>query len=226
MKILDVGSGHRPLPQADILVDKYLDDNSHRGGNLIKDRPLINADVESLPFENNTFDFVNASQVIEHTKNPYKAVKELKRVSKSGHIDCPSYINENILFGQKIHNYATIVVFNKIYFIRAKHPTNGHKFHKLYNENIIFKFSVDICDILFNTHIVHYYWGNGKKIYKNFSKENSKTRNKMLAHKLNSSFGIIFQNIINIMMYKIKLNEIKKTKEILNIQKNEKYDGK
>lgn len=42
------------------------------------------ASILDLPFEDNTFDYVVSSDVIEHTPDPYKAVLELIRVLKPG----------------------------------------------------------------------------------------------------------------------------------------------
>lgn len=42
--------------------------------------------VLDMPFENNTFDFIVSSEVIEHTENPYRAVPEFYRVLKPGGI--------------------------------------------------------------------------------------------------------------------------------------------
>lgn len=44
----------------------------------------IIGDICNLPFGNNTFDIVLATEVIEHTRNPKKAVTELCRVTKKG----------------------------------------------------------------------------------------------------------------------------------------------
>ncbi|NMC36396.1 methyltransferase domain-containing protein [Candidatus Beckwithbacteria bacterium] len=44
----------------------------------------LTASLLKLPFENNHFDIVICSDVIEHTKDPYRATKELIRVLKPG----------------------------------------------------------------------------------------------------------------------------------------------
>ena len=43
-------------------------------------------DMQNLPYEDNTFDFVISDQVIEHIEDPKKAVKESHRVLKKGGI--------------------------------------------------------------------------------------------------------------------------------------------
>lgn len=36
--VLEIGGGHNPDPRSDILCDKYLEDNTQRGGGLRRDR--------------------------------------------------------------------------------------------------------------------------------------------------------------------------------------------
>ena len=40
--------------------------------------------ILDMPFENNSFDFIVSSEVIEHTPDPHKAIEELARVLKPG----------------------------------------------------------------------------------------------------------------------------------------------
>jgi ubiquinone/menaquinone biosynthesis C-methylase UbiE len=43
-----------------------------------------NVDMQNLPFNDETFDFVLSDQVIEHVENPQKAIQESYRVLKKG----------------------------------------------------------------------------------------------------------------------------------------------
>jgi len=43
-------------------------------------------DMQNLPFEEDTFDYVVSDQVIEHVENPIKAVQESHRILKEGGI--------------------------------------------------------------------------------------------------------------------------------------------
>lgn len=89
-KILDIGSGK----------GTFLIDASKRGFNVYgievfdeyinisfqkakEENTKINVTKgvgENLPFENNIFDFINLSEVIEHVENPDKLLSEIKRV--------------------------------------------------------------------------------------------------------------------------------------------------
>ena len=53
--VLEIGSGDNPNPRADILVDKFLFDNTERGGNIVIDRPIVVADAHHLPFKDGVF---------------------------------------------------------------------------------------------------------------------------------------------------------------------------
>lgn len=95
--VLEIGSGHNPDPRSDILCDKYLEDNTQRGGLLKRDRPTIIGDAESLPFKDGSVDYIIARHVLEHLENPGKFINELLRVSKGGgYIETPSELSERI----------------------------------------------------------------------------------------------------------------------------------
>lgn len=58
----------------------------------------IQASLLKLPFNNNTFDFVISSDVIEHTSNPYISTKELIRVLKPGGKICITVPNRTFWY--------------------------------------------------------------------------------------------------------------------------------
>jgi SAM-dependent methyltransferase len=90
--IVDVGCGATAVPFANILIDKYLEDDRQRQGRKINlnGRPLIQADVCELPFEDESVDFIWCSHVLEHVAEPDKAINELQRVSRQGIILLPT----------------------------------------------------------------------------------------------------------------------------------------
>jgi ubiquinone/menaquinone biosynthesis C-methylase UbiE len=93
-KVLDVGSGNMPFHLANHLVDITIkNDNFGRAGVAFKHIggiPIYECSLESLPFEDNEFDFVYCSHVLEHVDNPDKACRELIRVGKRGFIESPT----------------------------------------------------------------------------------------------------------------------------------------
>jgi hypothetical protein len=94
--VLDVGSGHQPHPRADVLLDRYLRDDTSRSGAsmVIRRGKMICADAERIPFADNTFDFVIASSIAEHMPNPVAFCRELTRVGKRGYLETPSRFTE------------------------------------------------------------------------------------------------------------------------------------
>jgi ubiquinone/menaquinone biosynthesis C-methylase UbiE len=98
-KILDVGSGQKPLPVATCTVDKLPSTYVHKGrlhtenpaGKIkkIKNIPFIEAELPNLPFQDHEFDFVYCSHVIEHVEDVAAGLKELARIAPRGYLECP-----------------------------------------------------------------------------------------------------------------------------------------
>ena len=107
--VLEIGSGHNPKPRANVLCDKFIEDDEQRGGGIIADRPLVEADGQYLPFADSAFDYVICSHVLEHVEKPALLLAELMRVAKRGYIETPSEIAERI-YGWPYHHW----VVNKI----------------------------------------------------------------------------------------------------------------
>ncbi len=79
-RLLDVGCGVKPYyPWFEPFVSEYV-------GLDIGDNP--NADlqgtIESIPAEDESFDFVLCTQVLEHCDDPPQGVRELRRVTRPG----------------------------------------------------------------------------------------------------------------------------------------------
>ncbi|HEY5714626.1 MAG TPA: class I SAM-dependent methyltransferase [Candidatus Gracilibacteria bacterium] len=91
--VLDVGSGEKPHWRADVLCDLYPEASfsHHRagGGSAQVTAPLVVGNAEDLPFKDKVFDFVIASNLLEHVPDPGKACSELQRVAKAGYIELP-----------------------------------------------------------------------------------------------------------------------------------------
>jgi len=89
---LDLGCGHQVLPgwrfeKERVLVSRaklscgvdYDLRSLQRHGTI---HNKVRADITSLPFRNNTFDFVTANMVVEHLSDPIKQFQEISRVLK------------------------------------------------------------------------------------------------------------------------------------------------
>ncbi len=82
--------------RSDVLVDKYLTDDTERGGSLVMDRPLVIADVCALPFKDKVFDYAYTAHTLEHVDDVEKAFAELSRVAKRGCIIVPHWSYEGL----------------------------------------------------------------------------------------------------------------------------------
>lgn len=104
--VLDIGSGNRPHPRADVLCDMFIEDGTHRQGKgIVKDeRLMVQADICNLPFKDKAFGYAIASHVLEHIEDVQKATNELTRVAHSGYIETPSPLGE-LIFNRCEHKW-------------------------------------------------------------------------------------------------------------------------
>lgn len=111
--VLEIGSGDRPNPRSDVLVDRFIEDNTERGGNLTIDRPLVVADAHHLPFKDKAFDYVVCYHILEHMDDPAQFIREISRVGKRGYIQSPSEIAEK-LFHWSFHRWYVNQIDGKL----------------------------------------------------------------------------------------------------------------
>lgn len=94
--VLEVGSGGNPYPRANVLLDAYEATRERHWAPLATDRPTVLGFVENLPFQDQTFDFVIAAHVLEHSADPVRFIAELQRVARAGYIEVPDAFLERI----------------------------------------------------------------------------------------------------------------------------------
>jgi hypothetical protein len=114
-RVLEVGGGNNPHPRSNVVVDKYVDDNTHRADNLkvLKTQQFIQADGESLPFKDREFDYVICCHVLEHVPHPDLFIKEQTRVAPRGYLETPSLLGE-YLAPKESHRWLIMDIDDKI----------------------------------------------------------------------------------------------------------------
>ncbi len=104
--ILDAGAASgwflsevaRFFPKSECVGIDIYEDAIHYGKKKYNNLKLSRGDIHKIPFKVNTFDVVICCEVLEHVKDPKKALKEIKRVLKPGGIAVIEIDTGNILF--------------------------------------------------------------------------------------------------------------------------------
>ena len=94
-KILDIGCGYSANNYATTICDVQDLSNFYKNKNFV----ILKNNV--LPFNDNQFDFVICSHVMEHVKDLKYFIKEIERVSKRGYIELPTKLEDNLVFENK-----------------------------------------------------------------------------------------------------------------------------
>ena len=74
-----------------------------------------------MPFKDKAFDFVVASHILEHMKDPGSFLNELSRVAKAGYIETPNSIGEELV-PMNIHCLEVINLDNKLVIRKKSSP--------------------------------------------------------------------------------------------------------
>ncbi|MEX1997130.1 MAG: class I SAM-dependent methyltransferase [Candidatus Andersenbacteria bacterium] len=95
MRIIDVGCGYKPFLKLlrDLAIDKYIGvdfDTKRSAADVV-------ASADRLPFPDNSFDGVIATEVLEHTMHIEDAIREIRRVARNGAL---VYISTPFLLGE------------------------------------------------------------------------------------------------------------------------------
>ncbi|MGF1578534.1 MAG: methyltransferase domain-containing protein [Gemmataceae bacterium] len=106
--VLDIGAGNFAAPRANVIADFYPDNQFHRSGQILEDRPLVVCSVERLPFLEKAFDFVICSHVLEHVDRPTQAMGELSRIAASGYAETPAYGKDALVGSGFMHQWQVV----------------------------------------------------------------------------------------------------------------------
>ena len=140
-KVLDIGCGYTANKFATTICD--VQDLSH----FYKDKNFVKLDGKKLPFEDNHFDFVIASHVLEHVEDFKFFIKELERVSNKGYIELPTKLEDNLVFeNKKDHLWhmdfndvdSKLIISDKLQFIEPILTVSAaHKLRKNFKSSFI-----------------------------------------------------------------------------------------
>ncbi len=134
-KVIEIGPGHNPSFRSNMIVEKYIESNYHRCGEvkIYPHQIFINADGTDLPFKDNEFDYVMCNQVLEHVDDPVRFIEEQSRIAKRGYIETPSLIGE-MLFPKASHKWVILDIDGKlVLFEKSNMPGNfGNNYGELF----------------------------------------------------------------------------------------------
>ena len=119
--ILDVGSGGKPYPRSDVLLDRLTGAEHRQGSAMLIDRPAVLGDACRMPFKDKSFDYIVASHILEHMADPAKFLEELQRVGKAGYIETPNFMYER-LKPFSIHCLEVADVYGVLHIFKKKQP--------------------------------------------------------------------------------------------------------
>jgi uncharacterized protein YbaR (Trm112 family)/SAM-dependent methyltransferase len=158
--VLEVGSGGKPYPRADVLLDAYENSRERNWAPLIADRPTVLGFVEQLPFRDKVFDFVIASHVLEHSRDPEQFIAELQRVAKAGYIEVPDAFFERI--NPLLDHHLEITQRDGRLMIRKKAaPVVDHNLVELYEDRAKAYVTTELfVGHPFAFHVRYYWQGN------------------------------------------------------------------
>ncbi|MEE2962168.1 MAG: class I SAM-dependent methyltransferase, partial [Myxococcota bacterium] len=133
--VLELGSGGRPHYISNVLCDAFMSDQQRNGLKLITDRPSVLGFAEKLPFKDDSFDYVIASYIFEHTTDPDAFLSEIQRVAKAGFIEVPMGIRERFT-NVPVHTLEISKNEGTLYITKKKGPAHDPSFRQLLNPKI------------------------------------------------------------------------------------------
>ena len=154
--VLEVGSGGNPYFRANVLCDAYEETQERLFVPLVNDRPTVMAFVEQLPFQDDSFDFIIASHVLEHSAHPVKFLSEIQRVARAGYIEVPDAFMERLTH----YNFHRLEITDKdgeLVIRKKKNHIQDDEIVGLFHNKAMHIFPNWVARYPFDFH-VRYYW--------------------------------------------------------------------
>lgn len=110
-KVLEIGPGGTPHPRSDEFLEidpalfKDEQEAEYQRGSapeLVTDKKITYYDGGIFPFDDNSFDYVIASHVLEHVDNVELFISEMFRIGKKGYIEYPTVVYD-YLYNIPVH---------------------------------------------------------------------------------------------------------------------------
>ena len=193
LKILDLGCSNVNFwPEANHFADIHDYENDFKTKNLKFSK--IEPD-KKLPFKDKEFDYVVCAHVIEHVNDPIFFKKEIERIGKSGYIELPTRLNDNMVFG------CDEEIFGHKWWFEFDDDNNKLVFSKKINaiDQFVSVGSIfDLTEIFDDSFIIQTYWNESIEMDKKDSYELQKKISFLLLVKK------YFSKIIRIQISKLK----------------------
>lgn len=139
-RVLDVGAWGRPFRRADVVLDympyetRGLYGFNGTGPERFDKSTWVEHDICSRvpwPFDDNAFDFVICSHVLEDVRDPVWVASELQRVGRAGYVETPSRLEEQTFgiqgpwVGWGHHHWLVEVENGELVFVFKHHVVHG-----------------------------------------------------------------------------------------------------
>lgn len=122
-RVLEIGPGATPHARSDEFLELIFENEADRIaqsghiGILKSEKPIHYYDGGKFPFDDNSFDYIICSHVLEHVTDVDFFLKELTRVAKKGYLEFPT-LYYDYLYNIPEHLQLLNVIDGCIYYLR------------------------------------------------------------------------------------------------------------
>lgn len=135
--VLEIGPGATPYFRSDVFLELLYDNIDERVaqsghvGILEAEKKIVYYSGDKFPFEDNEFDYVICSHVLEHVPNVDVFLSELQRVAKKGYLEFPT------VYYDYVYNFPEHISFvfekNGIVYWMTKEESGLNKYKNIQN---------------------------------------------------------------------------------------------